>query len=177
MKNLMIIFGLILSMISNSIAATGSGNVSQVTQLGGVSSSDNIFIPNSNPDGYFTLVAAFGAATSGLVYRLIKNGTAYQVTVGKTFKISKICISATTANSTASIVTSTVAFAEGATYASLTSASTMAGTAGNYPIQSSPTSNVYQCYNYTYDIPASSYVGFQAGASVSYNIFVIGKEI
>ena len=75
MRNLM---SLVLVLFSTSVfAATGSGNVSNILQLGGGNTSSNLNVAEPNSQGYFTL---YGGANSNLTNAnfapLYKNGVA-----------------------------------------------------------------------------------------------------
>lgn len=174
MKNLI---SLVLVLFSTSVfAATGSGNISNVLTLGGVSLSDNLNISEDNSQGYFTLYSFPGTNTSGNSSPFYKNGVAYQVPVGKTFKATKICINTGLASSQVQLVSSTAAIANNDATA-LTGGIYQAGSAGVYPLISSKNAKEHLCYSTTYSVPASAYFGFQGTPSDSFLIFIVGKEI
>lgn len=175
MRNLI---SLVLVLFSTSVfAATGSGNVSNVLSLGGVSNSSNLIIPESNSQGYFTLYTSGIAITSGNVAPLYKNGVAYQVTAGKTFKISKVCLASGAAPVFSyQLLTATAPFAANATAASLTGPVYQSGVAGGYAYQNSASAGSYTCFDTTWDMAASTYAGYQSN-STNNSVMVIGKEI
>lgn len=172
-----IILSLILNVIlsANVIAATGSGNVSSVTTLGGVNTTDNLIIPNSNPDGYFSLYAA-STLTASNVTPFYKNGVAYKVTNGKTFVVSKICWTAGAPTARLQLLTDTVTFAPNATTASLTAPVYQGGAAGRYEFTSLSTF-VYVCHSASYNFAQNTYPGIQGQDATTHQAIVIGKEI
>lgn len=173
MKNLIALILILFS--TNVFAATGSGNVSSVTTLGGVNTSDNLNIPNSNPDGYFSIYTG-QSITGGNVGPLYKNGVAYQVTAGKTFVVNKICGAITASNARFQLISATASFANNATTASLTSPVYMGGAAGA-DVLATQTSGQFYCFSVNYSLAASTFVGFNGDSSTGHNIVVTGKEI
>lgn len=177
MKTIISLFLAILLMTGNTFAATGSGNVTNVVNLGGINSTSNLAIPESNSQNYITL-SSNAAGTAGNFYPLYKNGAAYQVTAGKTFYVTKVCVMAlTTANSTLQLLSATASFAYGAT--SLTGGVFQGGAstpATQLPLYTGTTAGAYQCYDMSYQFAASTYPGWESGGSVTYSIYVTGAE-
>ncbi len=174
MKNLMVII-LILFSFSSFAAPSGSGNISAITTLGGVNTTDNLNIPNSNPEGYFSIYTG-QSITGANVTPLYKNGVAYQVTAGKTFVASKVCGAVGSANARFQLISATASFANNATTASLTGPVYQGGAAGG-TVLALTTSNVFACFSINYSFSASTYVGIQGDSSTSQNVIVTGKEI
>jgi hypothetical protein len=162
---------------TNVFAATGSGNVSNVLTLGGVSNLGNLVIPEANSQGYFALYTSGVAITSGNVAPLYKNGVAYQVTAAKTFKTTKICVASGAAPVfNYQLITATASFAANATTASLTGPVYQSGAAGGYSLMNAAAAGVYTCFDATFDMAASTYAGYQSN-STNNSVIVIGKEI
>lgn len=175
MKTVILFLGLILGL--NAFAATGSGQVSNITSIGGFNNNDNTTVGDSNSQGYFTIYTYNTAPTAGNVLVLKKNGSAYQVTAGKTFKMSKICYASSVADGDFQLLTATASFADNATTASLTGPVYQAGAAAGYFFHTSATANQIQCWSASYDFGASTYVGIQARTANSYYVAITGKEI
>ena len=164
-----------LLLISNiSFAASGSGNISNVLNLGGVSLLDNLSINETNTPCYVTLYAGSVMGTSGHASYLQKNGTAYQVPTGSSFHIVKICMQNDTANSGFQVITSTNVI--GYDVAVPASTTFMGGATAQYPLATSPTIHTWSCFDSTYVFNSATYAGIQWGAINTYSVFIIGKE-
>jgi hypothetical protein len=170
MKNLIC---LVLLLMSGSSFALPSGSQNAL-QLGGIVNSDNLVIPEANSQGYFTLYTNDGTKTGTHYGAFYKNGVAYQVTAGKTFQVTKICIATVAANTTFQLMSATASFAENA--ASVTGGVYQSGVAAGNSLQSTA-ANTYVCYGSTYSFAASTYPGFGAGGTTNYYLAVTGKEI
>lgn len=173
MKKLICLFLILFS--STAIAATGSGNISSVTSLGGVNLTDSVNIPNSNADGYFTIYGG-GSLTAINVAPLYKNGVAYQVPSGKTFVASKICILSGQATTRVQLLSATASFAHNVGAGTLTGPVYMAGVTDKYPLLTL-TANVHTCFSSFYSFTQNVYTGYQADTATGYSITVTGKEI
>lgn len=154
----------------------GSGNVSNVLGLGGAPSSttaSNLTIPENNSQGYFTLYMGKGGTVSDY-YILYKNGTAYQVTSGKTCYVVGIGMNAPGSGNNIQLISATAPFADGAS--SITGGVYQGGASGNYPVlQGAAGTWVY--YPTTFQFAASTYAGIQAGGTANpYGVYVICKE-
>lgn len=172
MRNLISLF---LVLCSTSVfAATGSGNISNVLNLGGVSKETNLTINEPNSQGYFTLYGGNSAPTAGNYIPLYKDGTAYQVGSGKTFKVIKICYFNSTGAVGFQLVAATAPIANDA--ATITGGVYMNGVASLYPMRSEA-ANVYTCFGTTYSIAQNLYVGLQQNTGTPHSVLVVGKEI
>ena len=149
----------------------GSGNVSNIVNLGGVDTSNNLTIPEANTQGYFSLSARANAGT-GTYSPFYKNGVLYQVTNGTTCKVVRVVYVAGDAG-LAQLVHSLTTFAINA--ASITSGVFQGGAAANY-VFSSPTASVPAPYSIEYDFPSQSYPGIQTSSGAGI-VHVICKEV
>jgi hypothetical protein len=167
---------LLLILIGTNSFALPSGSQNAL-QLGGVSNSDNLIIPEANSQGYFTLYNSDTPLTTNRFGVLYKNGVAYQVTAGKTFQAVKICAASGIANSTFQLVSSTASFANNVA-GPLTGQVSMSG-ANNGNSLLTTAANTFICYDSTYSLAASTYAGYSnsSGGSLTFYLIVIGKEI
>ena len=170
MKNLIVLFLLIGS---TAFAGSGSGNVSNVLNLGNGEGTPSLTIPESNSQGYFTLYGyAGGAVSAGNFAPLLKNGVAYQVTSGSSFHAISICIQATTVGQYAQLASATSAIAVNAS--SLTGGVYQSGSAANYSMLTATPVYTVTCINAPYTFASATYAGFQSDAIQT--ISVVGKE-
>lgn len=168
---------------ANSFGSYLPGASNQIS-LGGGETTSTLVLPESNPDGYFTLYASNAAlAAINNVYPFYKNGALYQVTAGKTFKAVQICSwgLAITANPY-QLMSATVTFAPDATAASLTGPVYQAGATARYPLLSgnlNGASQDWKCQSATYNFTTATWPGIQVGSpNTNYiGVMVTGKEI
>lgn len=170
-----IIFVLSLFLVRESFGASGSGNISNIVTLGGISTTPGLNIAEANSQGYFTLHSGL-PVSAGNVGAFFKNGVQYQVTAAKTFKAIKICTSSGTAGNPFQLLTSTATFANNGGTGTLTSPVYQGLAAGAYSMKGSATIDVYQCLDFTYDFQASTFPGWQTANANSY-VTILGKEI
>lgn len=166
---------LFLVLSTSSFAATGSGNVSNVLTLGGSDNNANLNINESNSQGYFTVYLG-GTITAGNFSPFYKDGTAYQVTAGKTFQVVKICLFSDTTVAKEQLVTSTASIAAN-TAVALTSPKYQGGATTLYTHISSVTTYESRCFNSTWAASASTFIGLQGGTSAVFYVQLLGKEI
>lgn len=174
MKHLLICLILVL-FGTNSFAASGSGNISNVVTLGGISTTDGLNINEANSQGYFTVYVG-GGMTAGNFSPFYKDGTAYQVTAGKTFQIVKYCIFSDTTVSKAQLLTSTATIAFN-TNSALTGPKYQGGATTQYAFTGAVTTFSPTCFSQTFSAAASTYLGIQAGTTAAYYVQALGKEI
>lgn len=111
----------------------------------------------------FSLYAGANAS-NGNFYPLYKNGTAYQVPVGKTAYCFNFNPSAATGAIRFQVVSDTVAIAFDQV-AALTSGLFQGGATARYVLRNSPTANAKQVSAGVFSIAASRYVAVQVGFS------------
>jgi len=160
---------------ANAFAASGSGNVSNVTALGGVSTTPSINISNGSELDYFAIYGSVSAPTAGGHFPFAKDGADYQVTTGKTFVASVICAASSASSQLFQMVNTTAAITPDS--ASVTGGVYMGGAINRFPLLTALTAINYQCFNTQYRASQNTFVGFQAAGTSAYRIFVIGKEI
>ncbi len=174
MKKLTFFLAIIL-FYESSFAATGSGNISSVTSMGGVNTTDAINTANSNPDGYFQVFTG-RSITAPNVGPLYKNGVAYQVPNGKTFVVNKICASSSQSSVRAQLITASASFINDVAVGTLTSPLYQGGSSGADVITLGST-NVFTCFSAFFSVTQNLYLGFQGDTTTGYNLIVTGKEI
>lgn len=104
-------------------------------------------------------------ATAGNFYPLLKNGTAHQVTTGKTL----YCFNFRAAGATGSSLFQLVSDTSAITYDQSTALSSglfMGGATGRYPLRTGSGANVKSAEAGTFSVDQNRYVAVQAGASV-----------
>ncbi len=165
---------LLLAISQSAFAATLQTN--NVTSLGGVANTSDLTIPEGNSQGYFSLYGGGNALSQDRYTGFYKNGSAYQVTTGKTFQVSKICSTSSSTNVFWQLVSSTVAIAFN-TGTALTSGVYQSGAATQYLIRSTSVALQYQCFDTTYAFTSLVYPGFQVNSAIDINVILTGKEI
>lgn len=151
--------------------ASGSGNVSNVLQWGGTDTTSNLIIPEANTQTYFALFS--GSNGSGGNYMpLCKNGVAYQVPAGKTFKVVSVTVMGGASNATMQLVTATSAIAQNASTLTGGVFQTGAATSYAYAVASGFTPVHFA---YPYDFAASTFAGVQSSSFSG--CMVVGKEV
>lgn len=159
-----------LAIATPAFAGNGSGNVSSVIGLGPSSGlAPTSYVPLTNLAGSAGTYAVFSVyassnATAGNFYPLYKNGTAYQVTAGKTAYCFNFAPSAATGAIRFQIVSDTAAISFDQSTA-LTSGLFQGGAAARYPLRNSTTANKKEIYPGTFSIGASRYVAVQVSFS------------
>lgn len=147
-----------------SVAVAGVPQAANVQALGGTDGSSCAFVPESSNPGYFTL-RAFGAVATDL-YKFYQDGTAYQVTTGKTAVCTCTCYASGTAGSgNFELFTNSVTFADGIGSSTLTGSQKWEfGAAGIY---SHPVVTAEQeyCEKSTWKSAATTFPGVHAGAA------------
>lgn len=152
----------------------GQQVVNNLLGLGGVGSNlPSLIIPEGNSQGYFSIHGA-NTPTAGRFQQFVKNGVAYQVTAGKTFRSVAVISCVAGAGALFQLASGTAAVGDDA--AALTGGVYQMGSSGKYGHHST-TSNVPQIYSYLYDFAAATYPCFQAGSNLAYWVCLIGKEI
>lgn len=173
-KNNIYILLMLLSLLLSNVASGATAQVNNIIQWGGVENTSTLTIPESNSDGYFAVYGG-GTLTAGNFAPLYKNGTAYQVTGGTTFKAVKICVVADSSVQKVQIVSDTDAITQNDS--ALTAGVFQFGATGVYGLLTgSGGSNNWQCYSSSFSIAASRYAGYQGAGAVGYGVIVIGKE-
>lgn len=167
----------LLSLLSFNAFAAVPGNAPILTIAAPGQQTQALSVPLSSlsgtgVNGVFSLYGFTSSGVSANFYHpLYKNGTAYQVTAGKTAYCFNMTAAATTATSAFQLVYGTGAFTAGGSGTAPTGAVYQGGQASYYPLNSGATASVPGAAVGMYTFPASDYVGFQNGsASVSYYI-------
>lgn len=186
MKKIIAFLSLLLS--ANSFAASGSGNISNVVNIGGTtnglsSSAPSVEVPegsvsSTNTPYYKTLFAYVNAATLNSYWAFYDittgSNTQYRVPSGKKFYVTQII--AINANSSSTAIAkgqagyATSTFSDGAT--SVTGGIYTAGNAGYAPFLTSSVST----YNVSFYFPALSYPFINANNVDTVSYQLIGKE-
>lgn len=175
----MFLITLLSLVFASSSFATYLPTPTNVLSLGGNETSSNLTMPESNPQGYFTIYASIDTPTAiDRVFPFHKNGVAYQVSGGVKFKATKICIWGRAAGLTkAQLMSDTAPFAANATVGSLTAPVWMTGMSANYPLINANAAGVQVCYSTTYEFSASTYPGFQTDSNADFvGMYITGKE-
>lgn len=177
--NLIFLITALISITPHAVASSGSGNVSNVVQLG-----NSLTVPESNigsAAGYFTLYGGVsGTATIGNFYVLYRDGVAYHNSNGTTKTYcDQVLVTSGSQGSVYQLVSSTSAFANNSSSA-LSGGVYQCGAAGNYCMSTGPTAFSYSGLpGSTYVFSNGAYAGFQTGTGgggSGYSAILICKE-
>ena len=172
MKFLVLLFGLLFSV--NSFAASGSGNVSNVVQLG---ASETTTLgtgqvglgQQTGTTGVFSVyTATFNPSpTANGVFPFYKNGAVWQVGGSKVAHCFSMSYTGDTANVYWQLMSDTVTFADNATVASLTAPRYQGGRTQAYLHRVYSTLNKYfpAPSLYSFDSANAAFPGIQVGAA------------
>ena len=168
-------------------AANGSGNVSSVAQLGGISMATSqiptggLLLPDASigaAGGYFMLAAGAKnntARTADNFYPFYKNGVAYQVTAGKTAYCSQLVAIDDTGNSRIQLVSGTASIAWDA--ATVTGAVYEGGFTTGYVHASGNGAWIPSVNQILYAFGASTFPGVQESGTRVIGITLMCKEL
>lgn len=174
-----IILSLVFLVASNAQAASGSGNVSNIIQYGGANAfTGNMNVPVPSTATTITLWCASNSTSAGRFNPCSKNGTPYQVPVGKTFNVVRVCTSSGFANTGGSgfiqLVTATAAISTGA--ASLTGGVYQSGQSGEYTMTAKAAVFDMACIDGQFQMAASTYAGYQQSTTGWQQVTIFGYE-
>lgn len=166
-------FILALFLVSQ-FALAGTAQVNSVVNMGGIENSSTSTMPlekvGAASGDFVSLKAGFdtgAATTAGNFYPFYKNGTPYQVPVGKSFHVTKTCSESPGGSNLYWQMVSDTASISFDQAGALTSGTYESGAAARYSNRTHFTAATWECSSFPYVFAASTYPAIQIGTGAN----------